>query len=266
MSKRNQKCGQLIYKCENCNHEVELHLNAKPTKMKADKTKEKVRNIENYSNMVDEEKINLPVCITLTYDGFWVTNDGKHVWVNDESCDRNSVMLNNNCLLYVYKLALRHLLLSRQIISPYDIDAQNLVPHVVVRKNKHDTNSKYVSAKNEQFIITEEMITVKNDFLLVELDEKRDLHMTLIYNKKIKRKIDLLGAFKEVIENLNNYPQLIDDYANLDNFGAGEIDYWYENAASYPLHVKKPIYYVTNQITKTIPQHVSAAGSILSNI
>ena len=269
MSRKNQKCGKLLYKCENCNHEVELHINAKQTN-EMERMKKVVKDIkvDDYIKELEKEVIlndylNLPVCITLTYNGFWVTDNGRHISLNDESCDRNSVMLNNDCLLYVYKLALRHLLLSRQIISPYDIDAQNLVPHVVVRKSKHDTNSKYHSVKNEQFIITEDMITVKNDFLLVELDVKRDLHMTLIYNKKIKSKVNLLDAFKEVISTLNQFPQLIDAYANLDNFGYNEINYWYDTPDSYPLHVSRPIDYVPNKIIKIIPKHISAAGSIL---
>lgn len=348
-SKRNQKCGILSYKCENCNHEVELHLNAKTVKKgkvmeqkqsslagynddesyddwktfkkkprsknekqenpkslqqvgpeynndesyddwnfkKKPRSKQQVDpeyneklsfNIEEMKKRVDsisvddyikaleiEEVHDLPLCVKLKYEGFWITNThDKHVCFNDETCDRNSVMLTNDCLLYVYKLALRHYLLSKQIISPYDIDAQNLVPHVVIRKGKNDANSKYKSAKNEDFIITEEMITVKSDFLLVELDVKRDLHMTLIYNKKIKSKVDLLEALKIVIRNLNLYPSLIKDYANLDYFGYYEMDYWYNDINSYPLHVKKPLNYIPTEVVKTIPQNITAAGSIIS--
>ncbi len=74
-----------------------------------------------------ESELDLPVCLQVEYDGFWTTN-----------CNRNSVILKPNSLLYVYKLAFRHLLLSMNVITPHDIDSQNLVPHIVVRKSNTD--------------------------------------------------------------------------------------------------------------------------------
>lgn len=252
--------SSLLYRCEKCDHEVELKL----TVVSERKARSRVDNDTiKHLNTQPDTRLSLPVCVKLSYSGFWVTNThGFHISVNDESCTRNSVMLNNDCLLYVYKLALRHYLLSQKIITPHDIDAQNLVPHVVVRKSPSDTQSKYKSANGEIFIIDEIALSVKNDFLLIELDVQRDLHMTLIFSKKIKNKCNLVNALRTVIGNLNEHPELIEKYSSLEYFGLAEIDYWYNTPESYPLDVNKPLDYQPLVITKIMPL-VSAAGSIL---
>lgn len=257
-----------MYKCEKCDHEVELRLTAAGER-KPRSAPIRIQPANNNATPTAKtralsEMTSLPVCVKLSYNGFWVTSShDKHVSVNDETCDRNSVMLDTNCLLYVYKLALRHYLLSKRIITPYDIDAQNLVPHVVVRKSRGDTQSKYNTVNGESFIIDESMLSVKNDFLLIELDEKRDLHMTLIYSKKIKSKCDLKEALKTVIGNLNEYPESIALYSNLDYFGEAEADYWYNTPDSYPLDICRPLNYQPYAAVKTIPQNITSAGSIL---
>lgn len=88
----------------------------------------------------------LPVFFQFSHQGFWITDkNGQHVPTTDKKCNRNSVMLRNDCLLYVYKLALRHFLLSIKAVQPNQIDPANLVPHTVVRKNSNDPFSKYDS-------------------------------------------------------------------------------------------------------------------------
>lgn len=210
----------------------------------------------------------LPILVTVIHKGFWVTEkDGTHIGVDDINCDKNSVMLANNCLLYVYKLALRHLLLSNKIITPQDIDNGNLVPHIVVRKNKHDPFSTYKSIQGNSFILKEENFSAKSDFLIAELDEKQDLHCTLIYSKKIKQRVDLIQAFKTVIKVLNYYPNLIQEYASLPYFGQAEISYWYDRTVYNPMEVKAPADYQpsVHNACKDVPKVVSAAGSILQD-
>ena len=207
----------------------------------------------------------LPICAALTHSGFWTTDrEGNHIASSDKNCNRNSVMLSPGCLFYVYKIAFRHLLLSMKIIEPSDIDPANLVPHIVIRKNKDDPfgNMKYDQIQNEKFLISETDLSVKSDFIIMELDKKRDLHMTLIYSKGIKRKIDLVEAFGNVIKLLNRNHNLIYLYSGLNNFGAAEIDYWYETGNLYPNNVIIPDDYV--KVVKETPViTVTAAGSVI---
>jgi hypothetical protein len=210
---------------------------------------------------------NFPVCVQIKHDGFWITNNsGIHISTTNEECDRNSVMLNNNCLLYVYKLALRHMLLSMHIIDPSDIDAANLVPHMVIRKSKTDPFSKYKTIQNKKFVITEEMLSGRTDFLIIELDAKQDLHTTMIYSRKISKKINLVDAIKTVISVLNAYPNLIQEYIDLSYFGQHVINYWYDIQNSYPFNIKLPPDYIPTQKNDDdfSSYNLSAAGSILS--
>ena len=175
----------------------------------------------------------LPISITVNHVGYWMTNHGLHYsYDTDEICKSNSVIVSTNSLLYVYKLALRHLLLSMRVITPQDIDAQNLVPHIVVKKNNYKT------IREREFVIDERSLTIKNDFILIELDRKNDLHMTLIYKKKIKESIDLMTAFKLIIKLLTFYPELIERYANLPYFGGHVIHYWYDTPDSFPFKIE----------------------------
>jgi hypothetical protein len=293
-----QKCGEIIYFCPNCNHELQLSVVAREasidrvseTENKKHKRKivNKKRQLAKQQTLSSEitnaifpfEKLlnripnlvqssNFPICLEITHKGFWITNsEGYHESTMDQQCDRNSVMLTNECLLYVYKLALRHLLLSSQVINPSEIDAANLVPHIVVRKNKSDPFSKYNQIQCEKLIITEKMLTAKCDFLLVELDIKRDLHTTLIYSKKINKKINLIEAMKIVLSILNQYPYLIQEYSQLPYFGLNAIDYWLEIVDSYPFHPTPPHDYQPKP-KKTIDMssyQLSPAGSLLGNI
>ncbi len=256
---RNQSCGNIIYTCENCNRQVELHLNAKAIKEPKPRKEKKEQ-----QSMVVSEFPSFPIYVELKHIGFWITTpEGIHKSTLDENCDRNSVMLSDSCLLYVYKLALRHFLLSRQVITPDEIDAANLVPHIMVRKNKTDPFSKYSRIQGEKFIITEKMLSVKSDFLLIELDEKRDLHMTLIYSKKIKNRIDLVETFKSVLQTLNQCPSMIEEYSRLEYFGLPEINYWFDTPDSYPLKIKRPLDYIPTPKEDFKIKNVSPAGSIL---
>ena len=185
--------------------------------------------------------LSLPVVVEVRHLGFWITDEkGTHISTMDESCDRNSVMLEPTCLLYVYKLALRHLLLSRGVIVPEDIDAQNLVPHVVVRASKTDGLSKFKTIHGDKFLIEESMLSPKSDFLIVELDKRRGLHYTIIFSKKLKDRVDSAEAFKETIMTLNRYPELLKGYSSLPYFGLDAIPYWVETADKYPFNVIPP--------------------------
>jgi hypothetical protein len=273
MSRRSSRSAHLVkYQCENCHHQVDLDLKELRKSQRTQATQEPQEHHEpredNSVNLINPSSpgLDLPVCVELIYPGFWITrSDGRHDFTTDEQCDRNSVMISTESLLYVYKLALRHYLLSKQLITPADIDAANLVPHVVVRKSKTDLFSYYRKINGEKFIITEDKLSAKADFLLIELDERRDLHMTLIYSKKIGRRVDLMAAFKLVLRTLNQSPQMIQEYRSLDYFGQGEIQYWYENEASFPSAIKTPPDYVPNSI-RNEPQHyrLSPAGTIIS--
>jgi hypothetical protein len=181
----------------------------------------------------------LPVCVILNHDGFWITKDGKHQSTTDITCNSKSVILSPKCMLYVYKLALRHLLLSMKMISPCDLDSQNIVPHVVVRKNNHDSNSYYDVIQGEKFSIGESSISAKKDFLIIEIDRVRNLHTTLIYSKNIGSRVNLLAAFKSVVILLNKYPYLAEYYSNLPYFGESENQYWYDTPSSFPFGINK---------------------------
>lgn len=208
--------------------------------------------------------MNLPLYVQVKHQGYWVTNEeGEHMTSQNQSCDNNSVMLDPSCLLYVYKIALRHYLLSKGIITPDDIDAANLVPHIVVRKNKKDPFSKYHWIQNRSFLIEEKDLTAKNDFLMIELEDK--LHMTLIFSKKIGKRVNLIECFKIIIENLNKNPEYITQYSNLKNFGKDHIYYWYHSPESYPHNIEKPPGYKLAFLAP-LEYVTSPAGSVIDTI
>lgn len=206
----------------------------------------------------------LPLLVEIKHRGFWITdNDGKHVSTEDEKCERNSIMLTPDCLLYVYKLAFRHLLLSMRVITPKDIDAANLVPHIKVRKDNRDTFSNYKVMQGKKFKITQETLSVRKDFLTIELDEQKDLHCTMIYSKKVGEKINLLEAFRVMIRVLNNDSNLIIQYANLPDFGQSCAEWWYERG-NFPHDVNPPIDFKSKVIQENF-DHIKTtpAGSII---
>jgi len=279
--------GNLEVECERCNHTMKIMISSENSNSKTkgrnrnSKRDELPKTINDFSKFINFIKLNnndddeldliinersFPICIQVEHIGFWVTNNGKHESSIDKNCDKNSVMLSNSCLLYIYKLALRHLLLSMKIISPSKIDAQNLVPHIVVRKSKTDLQSHYDSIKGENFRINENSISIKSDFMLIELDEDRDLHMTMVYCKKIKDLINLKDAFSFIIKLLNKYPFLINEYSKLEYFGEDQINYWYDTPNSFPFHIKKPVYYKKDNNKNNFSNlNVSLAGSILND-
>lgn len=207
---------------------------------------------------------NFPLFIELKHQGIWLTDtNGIHHASLDESVGKNSIMFTPDCLLYVYKLALRHLLLSTKTITPQNIDPANLVPHMVVRKSVSDPFSKYNSVQNRKIRIDESMISIRNDFMLIEIDEQQDLHFTLIYAKGIKKKIDLLLALKTVIESLNANPETISTYSQLKYFGADLAQYWYDVPSSFPLQIIPPPGYTAQPAQPTATYKTTAAGSII---
>lgn len=151
--KKSTKCGSMTYKCEKCDHEVELQITAKTEKLENAQTqkasvkqeREMVLEYEMESKSeVEKSQIvckvpDLPAIVQISHSGFWITNkEGKHVSTTDKDCDRNSVLLDKQCMFYVWKLAFRHVLLSKGIIIPSHIDNANLVPHLKIRENPKD--------------------------------------------------------------------------------------------------------------------------------
>lgn len=95
------------------------------------------------------------------------------------------------------------------------------------------------------------MISCKNDFMILELDETLNLHMTLIYARKLGATHDLIEAFKIVLKVLNTYPDLIEEYSKLEYFGEKEIQYWYDCEENmYPFNVKCPENYISQHSSK----------------
>jgi len=222
------------------------------------------RNRDNKRELQKKDLKNFPLFIEIKHIGYWITNDNIHTSTNDNYCDNNSVMLSSDCLLYVYKIALRHYLLSKQIISPKDIDPQNLVPHIVVRNNKRDINNNFDEIQNEKFVITKESLSLKSNFLLLELDETRNLHMTLIFSKRIGSQCNLIEAFDEVLGYLNKYPNMIETYKELEYFGNDHTKYWYNTPDSFPFKINKPLDYIPEK-KKDLNYKTSAAGTIIND-
>jgi hypothetical protein len=213
-----------------------------------------------------QNMVSMPIYSELTHNGFWITtSEGIHVPTLNEKCDRNSVMLKPTCLFYVYKIAFRHLLLSMDIIQPTDIDPANLVPHIMVRKNPLDPFSKYASIQNEKFLINESDLSSKSDFLMIELDKKKDLHMTIIFSKGISKRINLVSAFHNLLKLLNYRTDLIELYSSLEYFGSKEIEYWYETKHLYPDNICIPVDYVKPTREIQMVYTTTEAGSVIMN-
>lgn len=264
-------CCEFTYSCPNCSHNILFRITSPNNVITTGEKRKKEKKTKNFieipmfDNLIMESR-DLPIQVKVCHNAFWITDrNGVHTNTLDKSCDRNSVLLSNYCLLYVYKLALRHLLLSMRVITPSDIDAANLVPHIVVRKNKLDPFSKYDSIQNRSFVIREEDLSVKSDFLLIELDEKQDLHFTLIYSKKINKRVDLIKAFKTVIKVLNAYPHLVHKYEALAYFGENEVDYWYNTPNSFPFDISPLKDYKPNSTVNKTEYNVTPGGSIIEH-
>jgi len=285
------------YNCENCGHETHINISTpnvtkeKPlTKENKSRRKFQTKNVvekieQNAVEKIEQSDIynvpncnltnslNFPVQVEIKHKGFWVTDmNGIHVPLEDQKCDNNSVMLTNDCLLYIYKLALRHYLLAHKIIDVSDIDNANLVPHIRVRKDKNDSFSKYNFVQNKIYIIKQQDISIKNDFMTIEIDRKKDLHFTMIFSKGIKSKVDLLKAFKTVLAILNMYPNLMHEYSLLPYFGEQAMEYWYGDSSTlnhlgvtqvYPFNVTPPQNYVLSKENVNTVCKTTIAGSII---
>lgn len=98
---------------------------------------------------------------------------------------------------------------------------------------------------------------------MIELDKKRDLHMTLIFSKCIDKRINLIDAFINVIKLLNHRPDLIESYISLEYFGQKEIAYWHETKDLYPDNVRVPNDYVTPAKEDIKAYSITSAGSVI---
>ncbi len=218
-----------------------------------------------YPSIMDQVsgQLSFPIRCEFTHLGFWVTSkDGLHEFTNDQNCIKNSVMISPKSLFYVYKIALRHLLLSMKMIEPAEIDSANLVPHVVVRKNPTDPFSKYDLIQNRQIQINVTDLSAKKDFLIMELDKKQNLHMTLIYAKGIGKRTDLIQAMINVIKLLNYQPNLIEQYKALPYFGHQYLSYWYDTGDLYPNNFIIPDDFHPHAMKEAELTPVTSAGSM----
>jgi hypothetical protein len=299
-----RKVDPLDFSCQNCGHSVELHVTARSREPQAtapataDRPRRECKRAKHSSKAKGESEceakgeakgeaeakgVDLPVVVTLSHVGYWITNkEGRHEATLDERCDRNSVMLAPDSMLYVYKIAMRHYLLSRGVLMAHDVDNAMLVPHVKVRDNKDATSfADYV--QNRQFRIavekrestipglTESHLSSKDKFLMIELDLKRDLHYTLVFAKNIKARLaeldtTLIECFKETLRILNAHPHIIKQYSARPYFGAADSARWERDAAAYPHNVAESAELPAAATAVAVPPpafRTSPAGSII---
>ena len=273
---------RIVHRCENCDYRLHLQLSVegaavaappKPTGKRAHRVKEarpvkppkRSRAAAGSPSPLPAEAryANLPAVAKVAHLGWWVTVEGKHLATRNEALARNSVVLAPTSLLYVWKLALRHLCLARGWVSPARIDAQNLVPHIRVREDKSSASS-YDAIEGEEFCITPELLSAKSDFLTLELDAERGLHCTMIFAKGLKKRADMIAAFDQTLGLLNARPELIAAYASLPYFGQAAIHYWHDTPELYPDNIVPPAGYVPVVRPKLMPVGArSAAGTVL---
>jgi hypothetical protein len=278
-----QKCGGVVYSCEKCNHTVELEVAAKVNKIDTIKpvTKEP-KNARSIKKEAQDESKSLvqmksltpsvlPLYVKVTHKGFWVTDESTklHVGTMNEKCERNSIMLTNDCILYKLKIAIRHRFICKGLIEPYEIDPQNLVPHIVVRKSPGDSSSQFKAIQGEYFKIDECDLSVKSQFLLIELDKTRGLHMTMIFSKGLKKECpDLIGEFKDMLAMLLDpkNQHLLQEYADLPYFAQDAVGYWKETADQYPLNVTPPADWKpsTKKVIDVSALNLSPIGSVIT--
>lgn len=201
----------------------------------------------------DEIKIDdiFPRIIKIEHKGFWMSDaNGKHYAETDKKCSRNSVMLSETCPLYILKLAMRHRAVCHKYLPLVKIDAQNSVPHIVVRKSPADSNNQFDNIQGEEFKIDESSLSLKKQFLIVELDRDRDLHMTMLYNSNLPNDINLKEEFAHVVRLLDQRPDFAKLYSELPYFGIDAAAYWLESADSYPENITQPIDWTPKPIVK----------------
>lgn len=163
--KKRRATSDLLIECEKCKHPMRVKLKVVSSEIsskisseiKSDTISHTTSNVSDIAGNVMEEdrpdmKNKLPVFplqVKVEHQGFWVTVDNKHVATTDPSCGRNSVMLQPNCLLSLWKLAFRHYLISKGFLTVDDLDAANLIPHIRVRKDHLDGFSHYEDVKRK---------------------------------------------------------------------------------------------------------------------
>jgi hypothetical protein len=113
--------GSFTYCCEHCGQEGELKLTGEPRKQRVKSEKQKprrIRALEKGEPITSEVEPGPVLSVRLEHLGFWLTDDeGIHHPGQDPSCSSKSVIISPSSLFYVYKLALRHYLLSQQMTS-----------------------------------------------------------------------------------------------------------------------------------------------------
>lgn len=222
--------------CEKCHHQMKLRVQVIKDSTKNDNEKKIISEPEKPSCF--------PLAILLTHNGFWITENGQHQAIPDEKCrNSNSVVLDPTCLLYIWKLALRHKLISLKVIEEADIDAPNLVPHVKIRENYNSGFAAYQEINKKIFLLSKSDFSLKKDFLTIELDRKKNWHCTMIYSKGIGKQtngFNLMEAFEETVTLLNRSPKLIQEYSALPHFGKDALRYWVSTSDQFPNNIIPP--------------------------
>ena len=117
---------------------------------------------------------------------------------------------------------------------------QNYVPHIVVRSNASGLGE-YENIQEKLFKVTEQDSSVKSNFVILELDRERDLHMTLIFAKGLSRKCDdLVYEIKQVFKMFDENMGIAKEYAALPNFGIDTVPYWFATKSEYSNNITKP--------------------------
>ena len=190
--------------------------------------------------------------LIVQHTGFWITVHGKHKATDDYKCERNSVMLDSKTKAYQLKLRVRHYLLSEQQMTQSDVDEQNLVPHIQIRKkNAMRTDFEYKAIQGAEYVIDRDAVFIGPDCIMLVLDHKRKIHYSLIYKDGISGRVDLLAVVVKVWNDMEDAsPQSSAEYAALPNFGGDTnvLQYWSEPGSYQAQRITPPSDYVPRQV------------------
>lgn len=215
-----------------------------------------------------------PVYVEIRHDGFWVsTGSGEHFTTDDENYQKkegeiggNCVWLKSSCVLSIHKKAMIHMLSCMGLFRSGDLDPQNTVPHVMVRKpgkrNTHHKSFEEWGIDGQWVKIGEDSFTGRDDCVMVTLDAAKKIHMTLIYRTGLKRDTNPIDVYKWVLRILTAFPKLLDEYEKLELDG-NVIDYWNNTPREYPNNVGLPQAYEPPKRQQIqLPAHINASGTV----
>jgi len=199
-----------------------------------------VMTLDVYKNIDTQESF--PCVVKVQDVGWWTTNEtGDHVPSTDDFVKSNCRMLTGG--LRILKMEVQRLLVCAGLLHP-NVDAQNLISHMVVRSANNRGYKNYSELQNKDIEITHSMLSAKRDFLILEVNKQTDLHTTLVYSKGIGDKIDLIKVFEFVLKLQRAYPQLQKEIEALPLCNKNIPHYWYETRNQYPFNTTPPENYI----------------------